>query len=90
MQEHPSWFVGQGLSVDAAGTVEPFSLQDLKKTNAMNYLLELCKNAPINEWVGRWQTAFDAIEEALSMKLSDMMRASVPSVEQRVEEISPT
>lgn len=90
MQEHSSWFVGHGLSVDAAGTVEPFILQDLKKTNAMNYLLELCKNAPINEWVGRWQTAFDAIEEALSMKLSDMMQSSVSSVEQRVEEISTT
>ncbi|HID9457814.1 AAA family ATPase [Serratia ureilytica] len=90
MREHPSWFVGQGLSVDAAGTVEPFSLQDLKKTNAMNYLLELCKHTPINEWVGRWKTAFDAIEEALSMKLSDMARLSAPSAESRVEEISST
>ncbi|MFP1908192.1 AAA family ATPase [Lonsdalea quercina] len=72
MQEHPGWFVGQGLSVDAAGSVESFSLQDLKKTNAMNYLLERCKSTPINEWIERWQIAFDAIESALSMKLVDM------------------
>lgn len=88
MQEHPAWFVGQGLSVDAAGAVEPFSIQDLKKTNAMNYLLELCKNRPINEWIGRWQVAFDAIEAALSLKLSDMTRSSVTGLQDIVEEKS--
>lgn len=86
MQEHPSWFVGNGLSLDAAGTVESFSLQDLKKTNALNYLLEKCKITPINEWIERWQIAFDAIEQALKMKLADITRATVSRTGNRVEE----
>ncbi len=90
MQEHPNWFVGNGLSVDASGIVESFSLQDLKKTNAMTYFLDKCKITPINEWIGRWQIAFDAIESALSMKLADMTRAIVSGSENRIEENVPS
>lgn len=86
MEEHPSWFVGQGLSVDAAGIVEPFTLQDLKKTNAMNYLIDKCRNTPINEWIARWETAFNAIESALDLKLIEMVQVPDAVLENREEE----
>lgn len=76
MQDHPSWFVGQGLSVDAAGVVESFSLVDTKKTNAYNYLIEKCKSTPIQSWVERWEIAFNAIESALAVKEVELHRKS--------------
>lgn len=72
MEEHPTWFIGQGLSVDAEGNVEPFSLNDTKKTNTMNFFIEKCKNTPTSEWVTRWEIAFDAIERALAIKSSEL------------------
>ncbi|EOG6951566.1 AAA family ATPase [Edwardsiella piscicida] len=64
MEEHPSWFIG-GVSIDADGVVEPFRMQDTKKSNLQTFFLELCRNHPISTWISRWEKVFDSIERAL-------------------------
>jgi len=80
MQDHPSWFVGQGLSVDASGIVEPFNLVDTKKTNAYNYFIDKCKSTSIESWIDRWEIAFDAIEDALLVKEAEIHKQSLNTV----------
>jgi len=80
MKDHPSWFAGQGSSVDASGIVEPFTLVDTKKTNAYNYFIDKCKSTSIESWIDRWETAFNAIEAALLVKEAETHKQSLNTV----------
>ncbi|EOS1469248.1 hypothetical protein ETY13_RS27335, partial [Escherichia coli] len=61
METHPSWFIG-GKSVDADDVIEPFKVQDNKKTNLLNFFLEKCRVQPICGWISRWEKVFNVID----------------------------
>ncbi|EED9118265.1 hypothetical protein J0E47_004519, partial [Salmonella enterica subsp. enterica serovar Newport] len=67
METHPSWFIG-GKSVDADDVIEPFKVQDNKKTNLLNFFLEKCRVQPICGWISRWEKVFNVIDSALRDK----------------------
>ncbi|CAH6400346.1 hypothetical protein AI3008V1_5394 (plasmid) [Klebsiella pneumoniae] len=67
METHPSWFIG-GKSVDADDVIEPFKVQDNKKTNLSNFFLEKCRVQPICDWISRWEKVFNVIDSALRDK----------------------
>ena len=56
----------------------------------MNYLIDKCRNAPTIEWIARWETAFNAIESALDLKLIGMVQVPNAVLESSEEEGTPS
>ncbi|MBL0513382.1 AAA family ATPase [Aeromonas media] len=74
--EHRSYF--KDFSIDATGTVEPFSIDDLKKKNVYNYLTNtslINKDEDIEIWGKRWVDVCEALEKSL---VSEANRLSIP------------
>ncbi|STK08044.1 Uncharacterised protein [Escherichia coli] len=79
METHPSWFIG-GKSVDADDVIEPFKVQDNKKTNLLNFFLERCRVQPICGWISRWEKVFNVIDSALRDKSDPSQTKNEPKI----------
>lgn len=79
METHPSWFIG-GKSVDADDVIEPFKVQDNKKTNLLNFFLEKCRVQPICGWISRWEKVFNVIDSALRDKSESITNKNEPKI----------
>src|SRR5690606_41136956 len=62
-EQHPSWF--RSFSVDAAGELEPFQIDDHRKKNLQNSLLERAQNETNLDWARKFIQVLQRIDTAL-------------------------
>ncbi|MCF1482836.1 AAA family ATPase [Agrobacterium vitis] len=61
--EHPSWI--EAYSVDASGTLMPFSIPDAHKRQFMTWMRTKGDNAPDLQWASRWFELIKLLENVL-------------------------
>ena len=70
--EHPNWF--SNWSVDAGGSLQPFSLEDSSKRQFFNRMVRKMQSAEDLAWSNEWQTVLSAIEKVLTSEQSALSK----------------
>ena len=70
--EHSDWFVE--YSIDVSGTLEPYRIQDTRKSNVQNILTERADAQPDLDWAARWVDFGNAAEHALTVLANRLAR----------------
>ena len=64
-EQHPNWF--ETFSVDAAGDLEPFSVEDAHKRQAVAWLRTRAEAESSVSWAARWVLLLSALNTALEV-----------------------